>query len=78
VAIDGASWRLVHQPPDDGQHHQITALFSLIVTFANFDIAKVLINGGPVDQTHTLRLGHSRWAFGETICRSKIGLAVHV
>jgi multiple sugar transport system permease protein len=30
----------------------ITVLFSLIVTFANFDIVRVLTNGGPVDQTH--------------------------
>jgi multiple sugar transport system permease protein len=30
----------------------ITVLFSLIVTFANFDIVRVLTNGGPRDQTH--------------------------
>ena len=30
----------------------ITALFSLIVTFANFDIVRILTNGGPLDQTH--------------------------
>ena len=30
----------------------ITVLFSLIVTFANFDIVRVLTAGGPVDQTH--------------------------
>lgn len=30
----------------------ITVLFSLIVTFANFDIVRILTNGGPQDQTH--------------------------
>jgi multiple sugar transport system permease protein len=30
----------------------ITVLFSLIVTFANFDIVRVLTNGGPQDKTH--------------------------
>jgi multiple sugar transport system permease protein len=30
----------------------ITILFSLIVTFANFDIVRVLTNGGPQDRTH--------------------------
>src|SRR5436190_2151321 len=37
----------------------ITALFSLIVTFANFDIVRVLTSGGPVDQTHMF----ATWAF---------------
>jgi multiple sugar transport system permease protein len=30
----------------------ITVLFSLIVTFANFDIVRILTNGGPGDMTH--------------------------
>jgi multiple sugar transport system permease protein len=30
----------------------VTVLFSLIVTFANFDIVRILTNGGPQDQTH--------------------------
>jgi multiple sugar transport system permease protein len=30
----------------------ITVLFSLIVTFANFDIVRILTNGGPQDTTH--------------------------
>jgi multiple sugar transport system permease protein len=30
----------------------ITVLFSLILTFANFDIVRILTNGGPQDQTH--------------------------
>ncbi len=37
----------------------ITVLFSLIVTFANFDIVRVLTNGGPVDQTQVF----ATWAF---------------
>ena len=30
----------------------ITVLFSLIVTFANFDIVRILTAGGPRDMTH--------------------------
>lgn len=30
----------------------ITILYSLIVTFANFDIVRILTNGGPEDKTH--------------------------
>ncbi len=30
----------------------VTTLFSLIVTFANFDIVRVLTAGGPLDKTH--------------------------
>ena len=30
----------------------ITVLFSIIVTFANFDIVRVLTRGGPIDTTH--------------------------
>ena len=37
----------------------ITALFSMIVTFANFDIVRVLTRGGPLDQTHVF----ATWAF---------------
>jgi multiple sugar transport system permease protein len=37
----------------------ITALFSLIVTFANFDIVRVLTAGGPADQSHVF----ATWAF---------------
>ena len=36
-----------------------TLLFSLIVTFANFDIVRILTNGGPIDQTHVF----ATWAF---------------
>src|SRR5213083_1366609 len=37
----------------------ITALFSLIVTFANFDIVRILTAGGPTDRTHVF----ATWAF---------------
>ena len=37
----------------------ITTLFSLIVTFANFDIVRVLTAGGPLDKTHMF----ATWAF---------------
>ena len=37
----------------------ITALFSLIVTFANFDIVRVLTKGDPLNTTHVF----ATWAF---------------
>ncbi len=37
----------------------ITVLFSLIVTFANFDIVRILTAGGPRDMTHVF----ATWAF---------------
>jgi multiple sugar transport system permease protein len=55
AAIDGASavQRLVHVTlPMMRNIISITVLFSLIVTFANFDIVRILTNGGPEDQTH--------------------------
>ncbi len=55
AAIDGASgWqRLVHITlPMMRNIISITVLFSLIVTFANYDIVRVLTNGGPRDLTH--------------------------
>jgi multiple sugar transport system permease protein len=62
AAIDGANWfqRLwyVTLPMMRGII-AITVLFSLIVTFANFDIVRILTNGGPVDQTHVF----ATWAF---------------
>ena len=54
AAIDGANWlqKIWYvNLPMMRNIIQITALFSLIVTFANFDIVKILTNGGPVDQT---------------------------
>src|SRR6266705_2592618 len=62
AAIDGANWlqKIWYvNLPMMRNIIQITALFSLIVTFANFDIVKVLTNGGPVDQTHVF----ATWAF---------------
>jgi multiple sugar transport system permease protein len=62
AAIDGASWlqKIWYvNLPMMANIIQITALFSLIVTFANFDIVKILTNGGPVDQTHVF----ATWAF---------------
>ena len=55
AAIDGANWwqKLWYVTlPMMRNIIAITALFSLIVTFANFDIVRVLTSGGPVDQTH--------------------------
>jgi len=55
AAIDGANWwqRIWYITlPMMRNIIAITTLFSLIVTFANFDIVKILTNGGPVDQTH--------------------------
>lgn len=37
----------------------ITVLFSLIVTFANFDIVRILTGGQPLDRTHVF----ATWAF---------------
>ncbi len=60
--IDGASWwqRIWFVTlPMMRNIIAITVLFSLIVTFANFDIVRVLTAGGPVDQTHVF----ATWAF---------------
>lgn len=62
AAIDGANWwqRIWYVTlPMMRNIIAITALFSLIVTFANFDIVRVLTAGGPVDQTHMF----ATWAF---------------
>ena len=53
---------------------QITALFSLIVTFANFDIVKILTGGGPVDQTHVF----ATWAFSLGIGSNDLPLGASV
>jgi len=55
AAIDGANaWqKLFHITlPMMRNIISITVLFSLILTFANFDIVRILTNGGPQDQTH--------------------------
>lgn len=62
AAIDGANWfqRLWYVTlPMMRNIIAITVLFSLIVTFANFDIVRVLTAGGPVDKTHIF----ATWAF---------------
>jgi multiple sugar transport system permease protein len=55
AAIDGATamQKLFHITlPMMRNIISITVLFSLILTFANFDIVRILTNGGPQDQTH--------------------------
>src|SRR5438046_8983559 len=55
AAIDGANWwqKVWYITlPMMRNIIAITVLFSLIVTFANFDIVLILTNGGPIDQTH--------------------------
>src|SRR5882724_4843244 len=77
AAIDGANWfqRLwyVTLPMMRGII-SITVLFSLIVTFANFDIVRILTNGGPVDQTHVF----ATWAFNLGIQGNDIPLGASV
>ncbi|MGH6814078.1 MAG: carbohydrate ABC transporter permease [Hyphomicrobiaceae bacterium] len=60
--IDGANWwqKLWYVTLPMMQNIiAITALFSLIVTFANFDIVRILTAGGPRDMTHVF----ATWAF---------------
>jgi multiple sugar transport system permease protein len=52
----------------------ITTLFSLIVTFANFDIVRILTAGGPLDYTHIF----ATWAFKLGIESSDIPLGASV
>src|SRR6201986_189733 len=55
AAIDGANWwqRIWYVTlPMMRNIIALTPLFSLIVTFANFDIVRILTSGGPLDQTH--------------------------
>ena len=55
AAIDGASaWQKLRYItlPMMRNILSITIMFSLIVTFANFDIVRILTNGGPENQTH--------------------------
>src|SRR6266478_8575417 len=77
AAIDGASWwqRLWYVTlPMMRNIISITVLFSLIVTFANFDIVRILTNGGPVDQTHVF----ATWAFNLGIQGNDIPLGASV
>ena len=62
ASIDGANWwqRIWFITlPMMRNIIAITTLFSLIVTFANFDIVRVLTYGGPLDKTHLF----ATWAF---------------
>jgi len=62
ASIDGANWwqKIWYITlPMMRNIISITVLFSLIVTFANFDIVRILTYGGPVDQTHVF----ATWAF---------------
>src|SRR4051794_1366127 len=62
AAIDGANWlqKLWYITlPMMRNIIAITTLFSLIVTFANFDIVRILTSGGPIDKTHIF----GTWAF---------------
>ena len=62
ASIDGANaWqKFVHITlPMMRNIIAITTLFSLIVTFANFDIVRILTAGGPLDHTHLF----ATWAF---------------
>src|SRR5205085_1330900 len=55
AAIDGANWwqKIWYVTlPMMRNIISITVLFSLIVTFANFDIVRILTSGGPIDQSH--------------------------
>ena len=62
ASIDGATWwqRIWYVTlPMMRNIIAITALFSLIVTFANFDIVRVLTRGDPLNTTHVF----ATWAF---------------
>jgi multiple sugar transport system permease protein len=77
AAIDGANWwqRIWYVTlPMMRNIIAITTLFSLIVTFANFDIVRILTSGGPLDQTHLF----ATWAFKIGIEGSDIPLGASV
>jgi multiple sugar transport system permease protein len=77
AAIDGANWwqkMWYITLPMMRNVIAITALFSLIVTFANFDIVRVLTSGGPIDQTHIF----ATWAFTIGIESSDLPLGAAV
>jgi len=77
AAIDGANWwqRIWYVTlPMMRNIIAITTLFSLIVTFANFDIVRILTSGGPLDHTHLF----ATWAFKIGIEGSDIPLGASV
>jgi multiple sugar transport system permease protein len=77
AAIHGANWwqRIWYVTlPMMRNIIAITTLFSLIVTFANFDIVRILTTGGPLDKTHIF----ATWAFRVGIESSDIPLGASV
>jgi multiple sugar transport system permease protein len=77
ASIDGASaWqKFVHITlPMMRNIIAITVLFSLIVTFANYDIVRVLTAGGPRNTTHVF----ATWAFQLGIASGDIPLGASV
>ncbi len=77
AAIDGANWwqKMWYVTLPMMQNIiSITVLFSLIVTFSNFDIVRVLTGGGPIDQTHVF----ATWAFSLSIESNDIPLGASV
>ena len=77
AAIDGANWwqRIwCVTLPMMRNIIAITTLFSLIVTFANFDIVRILTAGGPLDHTHIF----ATWAFRVGIEGSDVPLGASV
>jgi multiple sugar transport system permease protein len=77
AAIDGANWwqKMWYVTlPMMRNIIAITTLFSLIVTFANFDIVRILTAGGPLDHTHIF----ATWAFRIGIEGSDIPLGASV
>ena len=77
ASIDGATWwqRIWYVTlPMMRNIIAITALFSLIVTFANFDIVRVLTAGGPLNSTHIF----GTWAFRVGIESGDIPLGASV
>jgi multiple sugar transport system permease protein len=77
AAIDGANWWQTIwyvTLPMMRNIISITVLFSLIVTFANFDIVRILTAGGPIDQTHVF----ATWAFLQSIGGGDLALGASV
>ncbi len=81
AAIDGANWwqRIWYVTlPMMRNIIAITTLFSLIVTFANFDIVRILTAGGPLDHDpHVRHLGVPRRHRGRRYSARRQRLAVH-
>src|SRR3954469_15431714 len=77
AAIDGANWwqKIWYITlPMMRNIIAITVLFSLIVTFANFDIVRILTAGGPIDQTHVF----ATWSFMQGIEGGDLALGAAV